>query len=82
MQKQLYSPQVSSLRSLVSKNMKDIKNTTEKDLMKLVAEKREAVRNFRFNLSGSKTKNVKEGRTNRKEIARILTELNSRKKSA
>lgn len=48
------------------------------DLQKLLAEKREALRLFRFGISGSKLKNVKEGKGLRKEIARILTELNSR----
>lgn len=62
--------------------MKDIKNTNEKDLLKTLAEKREAVRNFRFGMGGSKLKNVKEGRGVRKEIARILTEVNARKKVA
>ena len=62
--------------------MKDIKNTNEKDLIKLLADKREALRAFRFGISGSKLKNVKEGRTIRKDIARLMTELNSRKKSA
>jgi ribosomal protein L29 len=59
--------------------MKDLKNTTEKDLMKMVADKRAAVRAFRFGSSGSKTRNVKEGKNLRKEIAQALTELNSRK---
>jgi ribosomal protein L29 len=59
--------------------MSDFKNTTEKDLMKMVADKRKAVQAFRFGSSGSKTRNVKEGLNTRKEIARMLTELNSRK---
>lgn len=59
--------------------MKDFKNQTEKDLAKLVAEKRKALQAFRFGSSGSKTRNVKEGLGHRKEIARILTELHSRK---
>lgn len=49
----------------------------EKDLIKTLAEKRKALQTFRFNISGSKTRNVKEGRGLRKEIARILTTLNS-----
>lgn len=59
--------------------MKEYKEKTEQDLMKLLGEKREASRSFRFGLAGSKTRNVKEGRTVKKEIARILTELNQRK---
>ncbi|MBA3550825.1 50S ribosomal protein L29 [Patescibacteria group bacterium] len=59
--------------------MSDLKNTNEKDLQKTLADKRKALQTFRFNLSGSKTRNVKEGRGLRKEIARVLTELSSRK---
>lgn len=57
---------------------KDLQNKEEKDLMKLLGEKREALRAFRFGIAGSKTRNTKEGRALRKEIARILTELNTR----
>ncbi len=63
----------------MSNNMKEYKAKTEKDLTKLIAEKREVIRNFRFGSTGSKTKNVKLGRTTRKEIARIMTELTIRK---
>ncbi len=58
--------------------MKNLEKKTEKDLQKMVAEKREALRGFRFGSSGSKTKNVKEGRGLRREIARVLTELRLR----
>ncbi len=59
--------------------MKEYKDKTPKDLNKLIAEKREGIRNFRFGSTGSKTKNVKLGRTLRKDIARIMTELTLRK---
>lgn len=52
---------------------------SDKDLHKLLVEKREALRNFRFGIAGTKTRNVKEGRGLKKEIARVLTELNVRK---
>lgn len=58
--------------------MAELKNKTEKDLEKLVSEKYKALQAFRFGTSGSKTRNVKEGKGLRKEIARALTELNSR----
>lgn len=51
------------------------KNTTELDA--LLNEKREALRVFRFAVFGGKEKNVKTGRALRKDIARILGELNS-----
>jgi ribosomal protein L29 len=49
------------------------------DLQKEIAAKREALRTFRFGEAGTRTRNVREGRTLRKEIARLLTEMNSRK---
>lgn len=60
---------------------KDLKTKTPADLAKLVSEKREALRAFRFGGAGAKTKNVREGRAIRKDIARILTALNSRKEA-
>ena len=62
--------------------MKELKTKTPKDLMKLAEEKREALRLFRFGGAGSKNKNVKLGRTLRKEIAQIMTELTLRKTTA
>jgi ribosomal protein L29 len=59
--------------------MSDLTNKTEKDLQKDIATKRVAVRTFRFGSSGSKTRNVKEAKGLKKDIARMLTELNSRK---
>jgi len=59
------------------------KNTKkESDLHKELAEKRKSLRKFRFEVSGSKVKNIKEARNLKKGIARILTELNSRKVEA
>lgn len=46
------------------------------DLVKSLYEKRDGLRQFRFGEAGSKTRNVKEGKALRKEIARIMTELN------
>lgn len=57
---------------------KEIKTKTSSDLNKLLLEKREALRVFRFGTAGSKMKNVKEGREIKKDIARILTILNSK----
>ena len=52
-----------------------IKKTT-KELEVLLSEKRLALRAFRFAVSGSNIRNVKEGIALRKDIARILTILN------
>lgn len=59
--------------------MSEYKGKNQTDLKKLLNDKKEALRTFRFNLAGSKSRNVKEGRSIRKDIARILTELNSAK---
>lgn len=53
--------------------MKEYKNKDKKELIALVKDKRTALRNFRFGVAGSKIRNVKEARSLRKEIARILT---------
>lgn len=58
--------------------MKELKNKTPQELKKLIEEKREIIRNFRFGSTGSKVKNVKLNRTTKKEIARIMTELSLR----
>lgn len=57
--------------------MSEYKGKNKKDLLKVLVEKRDALQNFRFGVSGGKAKNVKEGRTLRKEIARIQTELST-----
>ena len=59
--------------------MADLKTWSTDDLQKEIAAKREGLRAFRFGGAGSRTRNVREGRGLRKEIARLLTEMNSRK---
>ena len=59
-------------------NFKDITTKTPADLTKMLAEKRELLRAFRFGGAGAKTKNVREGRAIRKDIARILTALHAK----
>ena len=58
---------------------KEIKNKNKDELRKLLQEKREALRTFRFGIAGSKVRNVREGRGLRRDIARILTIINSNK---
>ncbi len=45
------------------------------ELQRILREKREKLREFRFNLAGGKVKNVSEIRETKKDIARILTLL-------
>jgi ribosomal protein L29 len=49
---------------------------SKEDLVKSLYEKRESLKSIRFGEAGSKTRNVKEGAGIRKDIARIMTELN------
>lgn len=58
----------------------EIKEKTDKELKELLGVKQKSLRMFRFGISGSKIKNVKEGRDTRKTIARLLTEINERAK--
>jgi len=55
-----------------------LKTHSVEDLTKLVATKREELRALRFSVAGSKNRNVKLGSQLKKEVARALTELNSR----
>ncbi|HRY62746.1 MAG TPA: 50S ribosomal protein L29 [Candidatus Paceibacterota bacterium] len=57
----------------------DFKNKTTEELNKLLTEKRNALKDFNFKSSGGAAKNVKTGSVTKKEIARILTALNSKK---
>ena len=58
--------------------MTDFKNQDVAELQKVVADKREALRVFRFGGAGSRTRDVRAGRALRREIAQVLTELRQR----
>ncbi len=58
--------------------MADIKKQDVAELQKLISDKREALRVFRFGGAGSRTRNVREGRVLRREIAQVMTELRAR----
>ncbi|MFA6430697.1 MAG: 50S ribosomal protein L29 [Candidatus Paceibacterota bacterium] len=53
--------------------MKELIKKTVAELQKLLEEKRKALSDFKFQIAGSKIKNVREGRKIKKEIAQILT---------
>lgn len=55
-----------------------IQKKTTMDLEKDLKEKRQALRDFRFGIAGAKARNDKNGKNLRRDIARILTELNTR----
>ncbi|MFA5932352.1 MAG: 50S ribosomal protein L29 [Candidatus Paceibacterota bacterium] len=63
-----------------SKNLREnLKELKGSELVKKLALLREEVRVIRFKAEGSKSKNVKEQATLKKQIAKILTEINKKK---
>ncbi len=62
--------------------MKDINTKTVADLNNMIVEKREALRIFRFGGAGAKTKDVKQGRTIRKDIARMMTAITAQQSAS
>lgn len=59
--------------------MSDIKKMSDKDLISLIKEKREAMREARFNPTARDVKAVQHAK---EELARALTEIAERNKSA
>jgi ribosomal protein L29 len=59
--------------------MVDYSKRTIIELENDLREKREAFRKFRFEMTGGKVKNVKEGGMIRREIAKILTFINQKR---
>jgi ribosomal protein L29 len=57
----------------------EIKGKDQKTLADMLKTKRDALRAFTFSTAGSKSRNVKEGHNLKKDIARILTEVNTTK---
>ena len=57
----------------------DLKGKKTEELKKMISDKRDALGAFRFGSSGAKTKDVKEAMHLKKDIARILTEMNKKK---
>lgn len=51
----------------------ELKQKSQKELQKLLQDKREKLRELRFALASGKVKNVREIRQIKKDIARILT---------
>lgn len=59
------------------KNKKEnLKGMKKDELKKKLAILKEEIRIIKFKTEGSKSKNVKEARNLRKQVARVLTEIN------
>ncbi len=59
--------------------IKELKEKKESDLHRLLAETRDKLRELRFKDSNKQLKNVREIRTGKKTVAKILTLLNLKK---
>ncbi len=59
-----------------TKKTKDFQGMKDEELKKELEHSRESLRVLHFKTEGSKSKNVKEAKTLRKQIARVLTEIN------
>lgn len=57
----------------------DLKNHSADELVKLANDKRTELRALRFNVAGSKNRDVKQASKLRKDIARALTALTAAK---
>jgi large subunit ribosomal protein L29 len=60
---------------------KQLKNLTVNELQKMLLEKREKLRNLRFDLNAGKIKNFSEIKKTKKDIAQILTLINQKKQN-
>ncbi len=60
---------------------KEIKKKSDSELVDYVNQQREIIRNFRFNTSGSANRDVSSFHSAKKEVARALTEINSRSRA-
>ena len=59
--------------------IKEIREKNSEELKKLLAEKREDVRNLRFDIAAKQAKNNRKLRNDKKDIAKVLTVLNAKK---
>jgi len=55
--------------------IKEFKRLPKKELKRLLTEKKNALRQMRFDLTGGKVKNVREIRETRRDVARLMTML-------
>lgn len=62
----------------MKKNKENLKGMKKNELEKKLASLREEVRMIKFKTEGSKSKNVKEVATLKKQIARVLTAINKK----
>ena len=61
-----------------NEQLKEFTKLSKDDLQKLLKEKQESLRGFRFDLAGGKTKDISLIRETRKSVSRIKTLLNKK----
>ena len=64
---------------MAKKEKENLKGMKKDELKKKLTDLQEKIRSIRFNAEGSKKKNVKEYGGLKKEVARVMTVLNSKK---
>ena len=65
----------------MAKKKEKLETMKDADLLKEVSKLKEEIRETRFKGPGATQKNVKSIKNNKRQIARILTELNKRSKT-
>lgn len=60
----------------MAKEKENLKGIDKNELKNRLASLQEDLRMLHFNVQGSKSKNVKEGASIKKQIAKVLTEIN------
>ena len=63
----------------MAKQKENLKDMNQDELKAKLASAQESLRSLNFKVEGSKSKNVKEAANLKRQIAKILTELNSKK---
>lgn len=58
----------------------ELRNKSEEELHSLLQQEREKLRQLRFDLVAGKVKNIREIRAIKKDIARILTVINEKRR--
>ncbi len=59
-------------------NITEIRKLSDKEIEKALLEKQSEVKQFRFDITGSRAKNLKAGGNAKKAVARLMTEARAR----
>ena len=59
-------------------NITEIRKMSDKEMEKALLEKQAEVKQFRFDITGSRAKNLNAGGNAKKDVARMMTEIRAR----